>query len=264
MVCLGFTFGNVELVTIDNSKSNDFPIEELKIHTLREVFQNRNIVMPNLSIATDLGDGNYELSVVPSISNLIYNVYNGTYNSIISPESGGIAMRNFVYNLSGTYTLSIYGDNSNIRLEYQVDDNDWIAFAYSNVNLFNYQSIILTATTSIGFRFRALGNGIKQENIRIKLEKGTQATPYQLPTNQSYSDIDVGGLELTNQQIDDWFNVYQENSEREISDTYDYIENELTTNDLIYIVLFALLWGLGFRISKGVVIICLILSINGF
>ncbi|MEM0173120.1 MAG: hypothetical protein QXI16_01275 [Sulfolobaceae archaeon] len=204
---LVFTFGNVELVTIDNSKSNDFPIEELNNHTLREVFE-KNLIQENLSEYLNVSSVAFVKKIIPNGFNYIRIMF--TYDNVLGTV---------FYANSFSPTLS----NRNINITTQIINNGY----YSNViDDFDYERVQLYFNSP-------------DTNIYL-------FTHYRVPLEE------YGISHLTVEQINGWFNVYQENSEREISDTYDYIENELTTNDLIYIVLFALLWGLAIKFVKGV------------
>lgn len=229
---LVFTFGNVELVTIDNSKSNDFPIEELNGYTLREVF-NSIIINPTF----DNGGADWLLIGTGNVSN-------GIYTFITTQQYGDIRQ---------VAPLSYQNDNLYIVSRFKASSNQVVLLSRSNTtnasynqmlhsgsNNFEIKSMNWVNTTNQQARFSIVDNRVSGwSNIEVD---------YIYVANQTM----LGISSLTLEQMNDWFNIYQENEQREINETYDYIENELTVNDLIYIVLFALLWGLTIKIVKGV------------
>lgn len=233
-IVLTITVGNVELVTIDNSKSNDFPIEELNNHTLREVFETSltditsfiNPVRASYTIiddemilikSTDMSNG-----YISTTSYLTNGVYYQRINQANINAINGVSFANIIVHdddtlvdrFSEVYTQTAYQTISKIS-DYRMLDN------------------ITTSITRLYIESSVIGHEVK--------------------TNLFYTiRLDTLDIEtLTVEQIDDWFNIYQQNAEREISDTYDYVENDLTMNDLIYIVLFTVLWYYVLRMIRG-------------
>ena len=72
----------------------DQPVTELNGYTLREIFQNRNRAIPDLSTATDLGGGVYKLKEQNG-GTLTYDVYNGEYR--LFGNLIGVLQYNFGY-----------------------------------------------------------------------------------------------------------------------------------------------------------------------
>lgn len=215
---LVFTFGNVELVTIDNSKSNDFPIEELNGYTLREVFEVGNLF--------------YDSALQSSYINNLW-IATGQYPRLSTNINNGAVVYQYI-DMQMT-TLDNY-----VRVQY----------TRNNIDTLLYNKTLERTKTSVQY----INTDIKTWFPYIVFDSGLT---YPIELGYIYKGIIIdqtffGISSLSVEQMDYWFNVYQENEQREINDTYDYIENELTINDLIYIVLFALLWGIAIKIVKGV------------
>ncbi len=196
----------------------DQPVSELNGYTLREVFENRNHAMPDLTGKEFLVYGVYRVYNANGVT-IDYNVYNGSF--IVNGQASSTV-------LSGFYEQSFIKDFSNI-------------LGYSTLS-FIYES----GTGAIGFRLRDVNqqNGlfippntstnatdiynfeIESENFlrvitsidrvfdnftfKLQLEKGIIATPYQVPTNGPYNDIDVGEFNLTTEQIETYYDLYLE------------------------------------------------------
>src|SRR5690554_2874563 len=114
--------GNKEYTYVDYQilYDLDYPQTQLNNHSLREVFENRNMAMPDLEDKEYLGDGWYQL-VKTDTRDYRYNVYNGYWfldgNYITTTLSNEL----FKFNLEvgQEYTVSIYyvsGEGTNTVL----------------------------------------------------------------------------------------------------------------------------------------------------
>lgn len=190
----------------------DQPIKDLDNYTLREVFENRNTAMPDLTGKTEISAGVYRLYDVNGIT-IDYEINNG------------------IYNFNGTV---MYGDNiyifSNIEqsIEYTIS---YIAVSGSltggsmalgilypyyrairqetNTNL-DMKDTFITTTQDIFVYYSAAGRTFDNYKFKLQLEKGDTVTPYQVPTNGPYSNLDVGEFNLTPEQIEMYYDLYLE------------------------------------------------------
>lgn len=213
------------------------PIAELNNHTLREVFENRNMAMPDLTGVTDLGNGIYQISSTYGVT-LTYNIYNGylVFNGSFN-EATTISFVSTGTNELDTYTIKLTEisgtktiNNNNILLSF---DSGTIAVLTNVISgytdTFNYNYVRF---------YCGLAGAFDNYTVKLQLEKGNTATPYQVATNGPYSQIDISTLDLTVEQMDYWFNVYQEvlnDIERvnNLPSLFNDIFGELTNNFVI-------------------------------
>lgn len=195
--------GNVPIYQLDTK------IPELNNYTLRQVFENRNITMPDLSTATDLGGGDYRLYNTNGIT-LDYNTFSGIYTingtSIVYME---IDIFNILPNteyavsyiaISGSLSggrLNIYVANPFLLVIYQLNENTSKQNTFLTTNQTRFIFLIDVGRTFINYQFK------------LQLEHGSTVTPYQIPTNGPYNDLDVSQFGLTQQQLEYYFNLYQ-------------------------------------------------------
>lgn len=187
----------------------DQPISDFDGYTLRQVFQNRNMAMPDLTNAYNLGGGNYRLFNDYGVT-LDYNVNSGIYNingnsnmnfSFIFPYINqnkpitisqqyvsGYKDWNALFYIITYYNSSGVSGIQNVKDSYYtINDisNEWGIFITSDIEYINYQ-------------------------FKIQLEQGSQSSPYQIPSNGPYSDVDLGQFNLTSEQIQTYYNLYLE------------------------------------------------------
>lgn len=200
-------FGNVPIYQLDTK------ISELNNYTLREIFENRNMASPDLTDKEHLGYGVYRLYDDNGVS-LDYNVYNGfwLFNGTVTSQFV-ISFTDYItiglltaqmLEISGTSSVSFTGwsfGSSSLaagRIYFNHSTNKVKTKTFDKITLFsNLRFDITNGTIFDNYRFK------------LQLEQGTTATPYQIPTNGPYNDIDVSQFGLTQQQLEYYFNLYQ-------------------------------------------------------
>ena len=186
----------------------DQPIPELYGNTLREVFQNRNHAMPDLTGATEISAGVYRI-INETNETTDYNVNNGEY--IVNKPSGitSVNINLNILEIGKEYTLSYYyisGLADQIRIVQGTNPNQ--NYLINNADYQYFHTITFTAQYT-NLRFVILSFS-QYDNLtfKLQLEKGSTATPYQRPTNGPYSNVDVGGFGLSPEQIETYYNLY--------------------------------------------------------
>lgn len=182
----------------------DQPVRELNNYTLREVFEKRNMVMPDWIGKPSLGDGDYELFNVRGLQ-LTYNIYSGIYTrsgTLIGTSYEFPLISNTLSNESYTITTQLIQQGVELTTIWEKPDK-----MLTSVNNQKYTFITSVNNQYIFLNFNE-NSGV--EKFKVQIEKGTQSTPYQVPTNGPYSNIDVGEFNLTNEQIQMYYNLYLE------------------------------------------------------
>ena len=178
----------------------DQPVRELDGYTLREVFENRNMAMPDLSTATDLGDGNYRLYNQFDII-LDYNVNSGVYTlngTIGTGQNVRILMGSVIGWVEGnTYTSSINvlstnshsGSSTFETISINTGGNYspyWVA-DFRNVLNGGVMSSTYSNQNNSSFNLRLFKGSSHNPSIftdwqfTLQIEKGDTATPYTVP-----------------------------------------------------------------------------------
>lgn len=185
----------------------DQPVSELNGHTLREIFENRNMAMPDYANATPLAGFNYRFYNANGVT-IDYNISDGFF---IMNGTNTTSVLWIVFELrtpleQAMYTVSIVELNQSTRFNIYINEPTTLLLEYNKNNntleLFPTQKNIifsdLSITTFIDYRFR------------LQLEKGSTATPYTVPKNGPYSDIDIGQFGLTTNQFQTYYDLYLE------------------------------------------------------
>ncbi len=189
---------------VPNATLAQHAVNKLQVETMFEMFKQQlrgyNLAMPDLSSATDLGDGNYRLYNNYDIT-LDYNIYNGIYTlngTINSGESIKILMGyvdGWVEGNTYTSTINVISDNAvsgdmgfeSLRINTGRTYNpSWVSNFY---NILNGGSFFTTSSdqdnNSFNLRLFKLSS---HENLTfndwqftLQIEKGDTATPYTVP-----------------------------------------------------------------------------------
>lgn len=247
-----FTWGTVNLVTVDYTKDIYAPIAELNNHSLSDVFENRNILMPDLTDKEYLDDGEYRL-YGDNINYFNYNFITGIYTlngelNILAYISfyKDIYFYEFVYSFyyeSGTYI----GNNFNL--------NYWNTSNVGTSGILNVKydnkSVVGTDLKTIYFIFtdRTFDN----YKFKLQLEKGSITIPYQVPTKGPYSEIDLSTLGLTTEQIDYYYQQYLDNKDNPPHERFEVNVNDLTITDLVILMSFSFGYVIVFLVIRKVV-----------
>lgn len=187
----------------------DQPVSELNGHTLREIFENRNMAMPDYANATPLSGFNYRFYNANGIT-IDYNITNGQYEingtqtdditvniAQINTENGTKYTLSYIYiSGSGLFTTNWISPNQNINDAVSIHDNT--------------VTLISQGQTTLRFYFFQIGKIFDNFTFKLQLEKGSIATPYKVPKSGPYSDIDIGQFGLTTNQFQTYYDLYLE------------------------------------------------------
>lgn len=191
----------------------NIPIPALKNHTLREVFENRNMAMPDLTGATHLGNGVYRLFVQFGITvdyDTLSGIWtiNGTTNSnlwILQKAFG----ENITHNVSYYYVSGSMTNAMAIGF-YDVNTSGVGGFISAHTDSYTQNKNVESNPTTVQLLVIPINSStFNNFKFKLQLEKGSTATPYQVPTNGPYNDIDISTFGLTNAQIDYWYKVFR-------------------------------------------------------
>lgn len=210
----GFNYDNYQFkLQIEKTGNNlelDRPIDELNDYTLREVFERRNMAMPILTGKTEISTGVYRLYNAKGIT-IDYNVTNGEYTL------NGTAIETPSYTLtnlfpSGEHTLSyIYVSGQLQQGNIMINNAPEYNIGFRNYT-YDYtdnkeRTSIQNGQTQLYIQFFADAQ-VDNFTFKLQLEKGSTATPYQVPTSGPYNTFDISTLGLTSEQINYYDNLY--------------------------------------------------------
>ena len=217
IIMLAFTFGHVELLTVDYH-SIDTPIAELNNHTLREVFEDGN-----LFVNGDFSNGTTGWQVINGSLTIVQP--NGNfYSNGTSPLD--IRKTISLENNNDYYFVNNYSSATNANnLGAQILMGD--QFIY-NSTLSEMPYNIIFTTTSAHTQARWLIYG--------ELVNGDR---FSLGSLYLISQTTLGISSLTVAQMDTYFQMYQDNIS---GNDVTYTQNEMTITDLTYIIGFGFIW----------------------
>lgn len=238
-----FTWGSVQLVTVDYTKDIYSPIAELNNHSLSEVFDGGNIV-PNYDMETTLG----------------WIAYGGTQtslNGIITINTNSTQeivqhYRTIDYTVSintKLYARNRIKTNTNIpyfslRLENVVTDySQQTIITNPIINKWYEISNIYTATVN--------AKPLVNSNFNI----GGLSSGLLFDVDYYYLiDLTTLGIDnLTNEQMDDYYEQYIENKNNSPHERYEVTVNDLDIADLVILMSFSLGYIIIFLVIRKVV-----------
>lgn len=205
---LTFTFGHVELLTVDYH-SIDTPITELNNYTLREVFENNYQNVFNYTIYSDQTKEIYLDGIKLTKTNINGTI--GVYKVI-----GLIQNQNYYIHIKHTSS-----DNTAIRV--YLGSGTVINSVLFNDGVYSQKVIIggNEAITYISQSSKPIGHILQLSEVY-------------------YVNTDIYGISsLTVEQMESYFEMYQEN---QTADDVTYVQNEMTITDLTYILGFSFVW----------------------
>lgn len=191
----------------------DQPISELNGYTLREVFENRNMAMPDLTGKTEISAGVYRIYNDNGLT-LDYNTNNGHW--VLNGTATTNGWRVFYLFPTNTYTQTAtlkHISGSATKSDYWIgltSGGNYTGALIAGDRLTDTYTFNITNLTIDIRSLIILGDVFNNLTFTIQLEKGSTATPYQVPTNGPYSDIDVSDFNLTSEQIQKYYNLYLE------------------------------------------------------
>jgi len=204
IVMLAFTFGHVELLTVDYH-SIDIPIVELNNHTLREVFEG----------------GIY--SATPQLTNGTLNGITFTRSTypIITMNGTAIDIQVIPYMINILPSKNIYLIYDNIS-------------GTNEASFTNQSGGLIKTNINDDFTLKMIGN----TQIYYTLTTGKTAVNH--TSKITLIDLDILGISaLTVEQMDYYFEMYQENIS---ANDVTYVANEMDITDLTYILGFGFVW----------------------
>jgi hypothetical protein len=222
------TFGLVEIadITVDYTTSNNEPVTELNGLTLKELFEENNLIS--------------DMTLF-----------------IKAPSNSTLTLTDDIYTMNKETTIMTYYKVQTVTL-----NNKYYIKTFMKRNIEDYtQTVIFRTqwTNSIGYYL--LNNMNWQEFSAIYVaDVGTGQTRFQSSSNTSQThdisfkksyliDLNALGIDsLTVSQLDDYYDYYISNQSRELP--YDYTLNELTLTDLILILTCTILWFIGITIVE--------------
>jgi hypothetical protein len=221
---LAFTFGHVELLTVDYH-SIDISIAELNNHTLREVFELGNLVV-NGDFSNGLsgwstygGNTTHNISTVGDIL-VIQRTSVGENVSFAQPITLTVSNKMYSY-----FTIASSYDFATANINYIATVDNYPLYSLNGA--FTKESIIQTVTSNDGLY-------ILTNNLNI--DNGEQINIM----NVGVIDLTSLGISaLTLEQMDAYFEMYQENIS---GNDVTYVANEMSITDLTYIIGFGFVW----------------------
>ena len=225
IIMLTFTFGHVELLTVDYH-SIDTPIVELNNHTLREVFDGAQILLNNNFDSTNNWSAVY--STQTNDGNITTIKGNGTSITILISQNTASIIGTQYYINARLRTLNDY------TLELQVSTSQYSS-GYATISSpiqnqwYNVSQITISTQSTHGNYVLA-----RYTSNELALDSEHQVDYYYL-INQT----DLGITDLTVQEMDTYFQMYQDNIS---GNDVTYTQNEMSITDLTYIIGFGFIW----------------------
>jgi len=166
---------------VPNATLAQHAVNKLQVETMFEMFKQQlrgyNLAMPDLSSATDLGDGVYRVYNING-NTIDYNVNTGVYtlNKTTLNAIAYVLNQNLIFNQQ--YTIKIYiisTDYENFQVRYRGSE----VYKYF-LKLNNYQDTFVASINDL-----IIGQGSIEPSqtivFKLQLEKGDTATPYTVP-----------------------------------------------------------------------------------
>lgn len=221
-ILMALTFGNFQLLTVDYN-SIDEPIAELNNHTLREVFENNQLLLNNqfdnntIWISQNDVITTYENSEV-TIQNI--NTYSGILQTITLIDNNEYY---YVFSAKGNGTIQVNSSNAGINEHILTNEYQLIS-----------RKIIWDSVYADYFGF-----------ANVEINK-TNIIDYVYLIDNTVLEISS----LTVSQMDNYFNEYQTNKG---ADDVTYTINEHDMTDLIILLGFGFSWVGIFWILRKVI-----------
>jgi hypothetical protein len=214
---LAFTFGHVELLTVDYH-SIDTPIAELNNHTLREVFEDGNKVHDINSWKAVQSTVNVDDDKL-----IVIGIDVGLFPSAIKNVIANVG-KNYYYRIN----IRVTNDTSS-SLRYSLDTISNMVYISSPLKDVWYErSGIYIPTVESTTVY------IRHTYSESSLDKILEAKDMQ------FIDLDALGISaLTVSEMDTYYGMYQENIS---GNDVTYVPNEMDITDLTYIIGFGFIW----------------------
>jgi hypothetical protein len=224
------TFGMISIAeTTTDIITLDTPIEELNDLTLNEVFKDSQLVINN-----DFSDGSSNWSKLGTDNTISFSNNQLIFNGSVTANGGRVQIvtsDNAVYYINYNYNF-ISGDNAQLLIttpngattfeSLSLDSND----GFHSYRRFSSVGIRLYFRQSLPFTY----NNLSIDYINL------------------YNLTSLGIDTLTQQQLDDYYNIYMNGGYYE----YDAVLNDLDMTDFIIISSSFVLWLWFMRFVKGV------------
>ena len=234
------TANMVDWVTVDDSYlyNNNAIVVELNNHSLREVFEEGNLIVNgdfsnnttgwSSSTATIISENGY-LKVTPKVG-------------FTTPEA---LSQNYNVTIGHTFYTSVryYVDNPNTILVFiRLYDSSPISLSLSSFTRYQWGTLSGKFTSS---------STVIKFGLRNTFTSSLNTDLFRWDDFYVINQSSLGIETLTTDEMDYWFDLYIDNLEREMQ--LDYNVNALDINDLIIILIWSVFWLLVFKFIIWVV-----------